>query len=153
MYKKDTEDLEKILEHTHPGKFDIFLDENEEDLLSRDRDFMRYMNARFKEKGLFKQDVLLQADISQGYGYKLLTEEKITRQRDVILRICYAARFTLRETQRALEIYHMDRLYARDSRDALIMTFFNERPGSILDINEILLKNKMLPLKSSGVQE
>ncbi len=153
MYKKDTEELEQILEYTHSLEFDSYLESNEDDLLDGNRDFMRFMNEKFKEKGLLKQDVLLQADISQGYGYKLLTEEKRTKQRDTILRICYAAQFTLKETQRALEIYGMDRLYARNPRDALIMTFFNERPGSILDINELLHKNRMAPLKSSGLQE
>lgn len=153
MYKKDTEDLEGILEYTHPRNIADFIEANKDELLNGDRDFMRYMNEKIKEKGLLKQDVLLQADISQGYGYKLLTEEKQTKQRDVILRICYAAHFTLQEAQRALEIYHMDKLYARDPRDALLMTFFNNRPGSILDLNEMLHKNKMAPLKSSGVQE
>ena len=86
-------------------------------------------------------------------GYKLLTEEKVTRQRDVILRICYAAMFTIQETQQALEIYRMEKLYAREKRDALIMACFNERPGSIIDLNEMLIRNKMQPLRSSGVQE
>lgn len=33
----------------------------------------------------------MKADIPERYGYKLLSGEKHTRQRDVILRICYAA--------------------------------------------------------------
>ena len=153
MYKKNTKELEEMLEHTHPEDIADFVDENESDMLGGDRDFMKYMNEKLKEKGLKKQDVLAKADISQRYGYKLLDEEKVTRQRDVILRICYAANFTLKETQQALKIYHMDTLYARDPRDALIMTFFNEHLGSIIDINEMLLSNKMDPLRSSGVQE
>ena len=118
-----------------------------------DRDFKHYMNALIKEKGLKKQAIFLKADIPQRYGYKLLSEEKVTKQRDVILRLCYAAEFNLKETQQALELYHMDTLYARDPRDALIITFFNTHPGNILDINEMLLKNKMEPLRSSGMQE
>ena len=93
-----------------------------------------------------------QADISLGYGYKLLTEEKTTRQRDVILRLCYGAQFTVAETQRALELCQLNRLYARDPRDALIMTCFNKRPGSVIDVNDILRKNKMEVLRPSGVQ-
>ena len=49
--------------------------------------------------------VFLKADIPERYGYKLLSGEKHTKQRDVILRICYAAEFTLKETQRALRKY------------------------------------------------
>ena len=153
MYQKSTGELEKQLENLHPSEIRSFADQNKGEVLHENRDFMEYMNARLKEKGLLKQDVLLQADISQGYGYKLLTEEKVTRQRDIILRICYAAEFTLAETQQALKIYHMDTLYASDLRDALIMTCFNERPGTVLEINELLLANKMKPLRSSGSQD
>ena len=153
MYKKTTKELEDILERTHPKDIENFVKANEDDLLDGDRNFMKYMNEKLREKGLQKQDVLLRADISQGYGYKLLTEEKVTKQRDIILRICYAANFTLKETQQALKIYQMDILYARNPRDALLMTFFNEHPGSIIDINEMLLANKMMPLRSSGMHE
>ena len=153
MYKKTTKELEDILEHTHPNDIENFVKANEDELLDGDRNFMKYMNEKLREKGLQKQDVLLRADISQGYGYKLLTEEKVTKKRDIILRICYAANFTLKETQQALKIYQMDILYARNPRDALLMTFFNEHPGSIIDINEMLLANKMMPLRSSGMHE
>lgn len=153
MYRKNTSELEEALEQMHPKDIGQFVDENAEDMLDGERDFMKYMKAKLKEKGILKQDVLLRADISQGYGYKLLTEEKVTKQRDIILRICYAADFSLKETQQALKIYHMDTLYARDPRDALLMTFFNEKHKSVIDINEILLANGMQPLRSSGVQE
>lgn len=153
MFKKNTQELEEMLGSTHPYEFGEFVEENYEDMMDGNRDFTRYMRERLKEKGLRKQDVLLRADIAQGYGYKLLTEEKVTRQRDVILRICYAGEFTLAETQQALRIYHMDTLYARDQRDALIMACFNHRPGTILDLNDLLLKNRLQPLRSSGVQE
>jgi hypothetical protein len=46
----------------------------------------------------------------------------------------------------------MNRLYARDPRDALIMTCFNNRPGTVIDVNELLRKNRMEVLRSSGVQ-
>ena len=153
MYKKDTGELEKQLESTHPDDIGRYLQENQAETLSDDRPFMNYMKEKLREKKLQKQDVFVKADIALGYGYKLLTEEKTTRQRDVILRICYAAEFTVAETQHALELCKMNRLYARDPRDALIMTCFSNRPGSIIDINEILRKNRMDVLRSSGAQD
>ena len=107
----------------------------------------------FKEKGVTQQTVFLKADIPERYGYKLLSGEKHTKQRDVILRICYAAEFTLTETQRALKKYGMPELYAKISRDALLMIVFNERPGGIADVNEVLQKHGMDPLRTSGTQE
>lgn len=73
--------------------------------------------------------------------------------RDVILRICYAAKFSLAETQRALKKYEMPELYAKVPRDALLMIAFNERPGSILDVNDLLNQKGLQPLRTSGVQD
>ena len=153
MYKRKTDELEEILMHTHPADIGGFVESNSDEMINGSRDFMKYMNLKLREKKILKQDVLLKADISQGYGYKLLNEEKVTRQRDIILRICYAAGFTLDETQQALRLYRMDTLYARDPRDAMLMVCFNERPGSIIEVNELLMKNNMQPLRSSGIQD
>ena len=47
----------------------------------------------------------------------------------------------------------MPELYAKIQRDALIMIAFNERPGSIIDVNSFLKKNGMDILRPSGVQD
>ena len=59
----------------------------------------------------------------------------------------------LEETQKALKLYRMPELYAKIPRDAMIMIAFNERPGSIIDVNSFLKNNGMEILRSSGVQE
>ena len=100
-----------------------------------------------------QQTVFLHADIPERYGYKLLSGEKHTRQRDVILRICYAGKLTLEETQRALEKYEMPPLYPKIPRDAFLMIIFNERPGSIIEVNELLKDQGLEPLRTSGYQE
>lgn len=153
MPTKSTEELENVLGSTHVNDASKYLSENAEDLIDGDRPFAQYMRALIKEKNLFQQDIFLKADISDGYGYKLLSEEKRTKQRDVILRLCYAAELTLEETQKALKIYGMPELYARIPRDALLMIIFNTRPGSIIDVNAYLRKNKVAILKSSGRME
>lgn len=153
MNKKTTEDLEKILGSTHAGEIAAYLNENEESLISSDKAFSEYIRNIIKKKKLKKQDIFLAADIPERYGYKLLTEEKRTRQRDIILRICYASELTLDETQVALKLYRMPELYAKIPRDAMIMVCFNERPGSIIEVNAFLKKNGMESLRSSGMQE
>ena len=114
--------------------------------------FSLYMKELLAEKKIKQQTVFLNADIPERYGYKLLSGEKHTKQRDVILRICYAAELTLEETQRALKKYEMPELYAKLPRDALLMIMFNERPGSIIDVNALLKENGMEPLRTSGIQ-
>ena len=153
MFSKKTGDLEQELQQTHPSDLSSYLQSHAADLMQENQTFTHFMKEKLKEKGLKKQDVLLRADIALRYGYKLLSAEKKTRQRDVILRICYAGEFTLAETQQALRLYRMNTLYARNPRDAFLMICFNTRPGSILELNELLMKNKLEPLRPSGIQE
>ncbi len=153
MQEKSTKELERILGSTHLKDFDFFCKDNKESMIDNSNSFYTYVKNLIKEKGLTQQVVFLNADIPERYGYKLLSGEKRTKQRDVILRICYAAKFSLEETQRSLRKYDMPELYAKSHRDALLMIAFNERPGTILDVNAILKQYGMLPLRTSGLQE
>ena len=130
-----------------------FLEENQSEMEKEECAFADYMRATFREKGLLQQDVFLQADIPERYGYKLISQEKHTKQRDIILRICYAAHFTLEETQKALKLYQMGELYPKFARDAVLIVAFNERPGDIIELNTMLKKNGLEPLRSSGTKE
>lgn len=153
MESKSTDELEKILGSTHINEVSAYLKSNEESIITNEYAFHEYISNLIKLKNLRKQDVFLAADVSEKYGYKLLSGEKHTKQRDVILRLCYASELTLEETQKALKLYRMPELYAKIPRDAMIMIAFNERPGSIIDVNSFLKNNGMEILRSSGVQE
>lgn len=153
MEKKSTEDLENTLKSTHIRDFDRFRETNRESLAEGEELFSGYIKEKIRKKGLTQQMVFLMADIPERYGYKLLSGEKKTRQRDIILRICYAAELSLEETQEALRKYPMPELYARIPRDALLMIAFNERSGSVLDVNTLLKKHGMESLCPSGVQD
>ncbi|MFG6333318.1 MAG: hypothetical protein K1W28_16140 [Lachnospiraceae bacterium] len=150
MEEKNTGELEKVLQSTHIKNFDAYCRENTGKLT--DADFTVYMKDILSEKALTQQLVFLRADVPERYGYKLLSGEKRTRQRDVILRICYAAEMSLAQTQRALKKYEMPELYAKRPRDALLMMIFNERPGDIIEVNEILREHGMETLRTSGLQ-
>lgn len=153
MTEKNTRDLENILGRTHLGDFDSYCDKNKDSLLNETDDFSAYIKDLLKIKGMSQQTMFLKADIPERYGYKLLSGEKHTRQRDVILRVCYAAELTLSETQRALEKYEMPALYAKIPRDAMLMIIFGDRPGSIIDVNELLKSKGIEPLRTSGIQD
>ncbi|MCQ2519825.1 MAG: hypothetical protein MJ107_04750 [Lachnospiraceae bacterium] len=153
MVDKSTSELDNILGSTHIGGISKFLNENKESLIEGEKYFSSFMKDIMKKNGLLQQEVFLNADIPERYGYKLISEEKHTKQRDIILRLCYAAGCTLEETQKALKIYEMPQLYSRIPRDAMLMVCFNERPGTVLDVNTFLKKNRFEPLRSSGIQE
>ena len=151
--EKETEELKKILKSARLGDYDAYCDENDDSMGVGETAFGVYVKEILHERGLTQQNVFLEADIAERYGYKLLSGEKRTRRRDVILRICYAARMTLDETQRALKKYEMPELYAKNPRGALLMIIFNERPGGIIEVNKLLIKNKQAPLHTSGAQD
>lgn len=108
--------------------------------------FAYYMRKKFKEKGVLQQDVFLIADLSENYGYKLIAQEKHTVDRDVIIRICLAARFDLEETQTALILYGMAPLYQRLPRDIVLITAINYAIRDIEKINELLIKCGQKPM-------
>lgn len=153
MNEKNTKELAEVLGKTHLSDFDKYCRDNKNSMNTDDEAFYIYIKDILNQKGITQQIVFLRADIPERYGYKLLSGEKRTRQRDIILRMCYAAELTLAETQRALKKYGMPELYAKVPRDALLMIIFNERPGSVIDVNELLKKNGMEPLRTSGIQE
>lgn len=153
MTTKNTEELEKILQNVHTEKALDYLSENADAMIRSDRPFADYIRELIKSKGLQQQDVFLKADIPELYGYKLIGEQKHTRQRDIILRLCYAADLSLSETQRALKLYGMPQLYAKIPRDACLMIAFNNHPGDIHDVNAFLQENKIEPLRSCGSPE
>lgn len=153
MNEKLTKDLSEVLGKTHLADFDKYCKENKGSMNEDRGSFCIYVKELLNQKGITQQTAFLKADIPERYGYKLLSGEKHTRQRDVILRLCYAAEFTIEETQRALEKYEMPQLYPKIPRDALLIIIFNERPGSIIDVNGILKEKGFEPLRTSGVQE
>lgn len=153
MNEKNTEDLKEVLCRTHLNEFKKYCEDNKESMDSQKNTFPVYIKELLYKKDLTQQRVFLDGDIPERYGYKLLSGEKRTRQRDVILRICYATGLTLEETQRALKKYGMPELYAKVKRDAMLMIIFNEHPGSVYDVNSILEENGMEPLKKTGLQE
>ena len=146
--EKTTRELEDILLNSHSDQIDdYFLDESKELLNTSFGDYFRDV---LLTKKITQQALFTNADISDKYGYKLISGEKHTNQRDVIIRLCYAGDFTLVETQRALKLYGMAPLYARIKRDALLITAFNEKKKNIIDLNHYLKKNGEKPLKGTG---
>lgn len=147
--EKTTGTLTAILRKANPEQLDTFFEENKEELLSGERPFAQYMRTCIREKGMRQQEVFIRADLAEGYGYKIISEEKHTHQRDTILRLCLGARFSLNETQRALRIYGMSPLYARIPRDAVLMAAFSNGIMELADVNELLLKSRVDPLKGT----
>ena len=72
-----------------PVRQEMFMQEIE------DNSFSAFIRAAIEKHGMTQQEVFINADIPERYGYKLISGEKYTRQRDIILRICYSASLSL----------------------------------------------------------
>ena len=123
-----------------------FLKEHADSLPGKELSFSDYMRRKFREKGIQQQWVFRNADISDNYGYKLIAGEKHTSNRDVILRICICACFTVKETQEALTLYGLAPLSERKQRDIVFLVAIRSKVKDIYQINDILLQCGLEPL-------
>ena len=93
-----------------------------------------------------QQNVFLAADLSENYGYKLISEEKHTVNRDTILRLCMAAGFSVSETEKALILYGMAPLYVRFPRDVVFLTAIRHRIRDVHQVNALMQSCGLPPL-------
>jgi len=149
--KKSTTELDQMLGKINPDKVQDYLTENAGDIIKSEKAFSDYIREMFKEKGLVQQEIFLRADMPERYGYKIISGEKHTVQRDVIIRLCLASRFDLVETNRALKLYGFSELYSKVPRDAVIIVAINSRMWMIDKVNDLLLKNGFKELYSFAI--
>ncbi len=149
MKSKPTDELNKLLENMKPDEIDTYLAENSEYLADGERPFYDYMKRTIHDKGIKLKDVYQFAGFSESFGSKLLSQDKHTKDRDMIIRLCLAGHLTWDETNRALKLYGFSELYAKESRDACLIVQINNRIYDIYRINDELAKRN-LELLSSG---
>lgn len=138
--------LAESLRHVRPEELPAFLEREKEALITSRRPFADYMRRKFREKGILQQNVFLAADLSENYGYKLIAEEKHTRRRDTILRLCLAARFRPEEACEALLLYGMAPLYVRFPRDAVLLAAMQNGVYDLRAVNGLLERCGQEPL-------
>ena len=139
MLKKPTDELNNLLENMKPDDLDSYLLDNSKYLAEGPKAFYYYMKDVLDSKNIKLKDVYSFAGVSESYGSKILSQEKHTTDRDLIIRFCIAGHFTWDETSRALKLYGMNELYAKDPRDACIIVAIKNRIYSFSDIDELLL--------------
>ena len=138
--------LDVVISGLNLEELGCFLERNAGEMITQARPFAAYMRQKLREKGLLQQNVFLAADLSEGFGYKLISEEKRTRQRDVILRLCLAAGFGPEEVQEALLRYGMAPLWWRFPRDAVLLAAFGNGVHDLQKVNALLEQHGQPPL-------
>jgi hypothetical protein len=147
MEKDSTTDLLNILKDAGKEDINAF---NRAHLKDHMCSFPAYMDALISLKRLKRQDIFQKADLPQKYGYKLLTGETHTKDRDKLLRIFIAMGMTLKETQRALTLYGFAPLYAKNKRDVVCIIALNKGISSVDTVNEWLSEHGEEELSGSA---
>ncbi|MCD8004611.1 MAG: helix-turn-helix domain-containing protein [Oscillospiraceae bacterium] len=150
MKQESTDALDNVLKGLGPEDVDEYLNAYADSLEDAPRPFAHYLRGLLRQKRLTQREVFERAGLSDRYGYRLLTQEKNTRQRDYILRLCFGAELSLLEAQRALKLYGMSELYAKIPRDAVLIIAFNREIYQISQVNELLRAHGMEPLKGDN---
>lgn len=131
----NTGDLMNILQRTSPSEVKNYVKQY---LKNGEPYFPGYIDELLAQKNLKRQDVILKANLPQKYGYKLMSGEAHTTDRDKILRLCFAMEMTLQETQRALKLYGMNELYPKIKRDVLLIIALGQKMYDLDQVNEWL---------------
>ena len=148
-----TDELTKILKKTNPDDIESFFEKHWTAIINDSKPFSTYMRTLLKAKGIKQMEAFIRADIPEHYGYRIISEERHTRQRDVILRLCIGGKLSLDETQKALKLYGLVPLYAKLPRDAVIMVAINNELDNVHDVDSLLAKHGMSPLEKCGLSD
>lgn len=153
MKEKTTNELQAILSRTKPDEIKTYLEENRDSMYVSDRPFSEFMREQFRSKKLIQQEIFIKAGIPERYGYKLISGEKKTVQRDIILRLCIVAGFSLKDTQTALTLCSMPILYSKIPRDSVIIIAINQRLRDVARVDELMEQHGFAPLTTCGTED
>ena len=137
MEKKTTDELR----HEIKAATDIedYLNSNKEELA---------LHALLSRKGINKAEVVRGSLLSRAYVYQIFSGEKMP-SRDKLIALAFGLHLSEEEAQALLKVSKNQELYARDSRDAVIL-FALQRNMPIFKANELLFEHG---LETLGVPE
>lgn len=146
MLNKPTDELDNMLKGMTPHQLDGYLKSNAKYMAGDKKAFYYYMKDVLNEKNIKLKDVYSFAGVSESYGSKILSMEKHTKDRDLIIRLCIAGHFNWDEMNRALKLYGLNELYSKDPRDACIIVAINNRIFDMSRIDDVLEKRGLKKL-------
>lgn len=138
MQNIPTDELNKLLENISPDQLDSYLKDNSKYMAEGKKAFYYYMKDVLDTKNIMLKDLYSFAGVSESHGGHIIRMEKHTKNRDLILLFCIAGHFNLLETNRALKLYGLNELYAKDARDACIIVAINRRIYDVSRIDDML---------------
>lgn len=98
--------------------------------------FSAYLLEKMQEKEISPARLWELAHIQRNYGYQILNGTKLPG-RDKVIALCLSLSLSLEETQRALALADAGALYARRTRDSILI-FSLQKGLSVTDTNILL---------------
>ena len=130
-----TDELLKILHSTHTiselNKYTENLSEQKDNL-----SLSEYFSTYLRLHDIQESDLIRSSQIQRNYAYQILSGAK-NPGRDKVLALCLAAQMNYEETQRALMLADLGKLYPRRKRDSIIIFALNQKL-SVQQTNELL---------------
>lgn len=140
--KKSTDELLKILKSKH--SLEEYFDENDSEMFFGTLyEMLEYYRTR---KGLRKADVARGSNIKREYCYELLRGDGKKPSRDKVIMLCFGLQLEVDESQQVLKKSGYAPLYARDTRDSIIV-FSLSRHISVVKTNITLAEYGLEPLE------
>ena len=126
--KKSTDDLMNSLKQA-PTVEDYFDENDSEIFFGSLSEMIDYYRTR---KGLEKADVWHGSGLTKGYAYEIMSGKSTKNiSRDKVIMICFGLKLTVDEAQQLLKKSGYAPLYARDTRDSIIIFCIENRIGIV----------------------
>lgn len=103
-----------------------------------------YLHAYLHTHNMQESELIRASQIQRNYAYQILNGTK-NPGRDKVLALCLAAQMSYDETQRALCLADLGKLYPRRKKDSIII-FALEKKLSVQQTNELLYEEGEVPL-------
>lgn len=141
--KKSTDELMNILRNKR--SVDEYFDENDNEIFFGT--LSEQVNFYIARKGLTKAEVVRRSGLNRGYCYEILSGKKTKNiSRDKVIMLCFGLELSVDEAQQLLKKCGYAPLYARDTRDSIII-FCIENSISVINTNIKLGDYNLEPLE------
>ena len=100
--------------------------------------FAQYFKFYLNQHQLTESAIIQSSQIQRNYAYQILNGSK-NPGREKVLALCIAANMNYEETQRALALADLGKLYPRRKEDSVII-FALDHKLSVLETNELLFE-------------
>lgn len=98
--------------------------------------FTEYMEMHRANADILPAQLIADANIQRNYGYQILNGTK-NPSRNKVIALCLSLKMSLEDTQRALTLAKEGILYAKNTRDSIIIFCINKKM-SVLETNDLL---------------